>query len=64
MNLVVYADASFANNEDHSNQLRFAIFLTDNTTHANALHYTSFKSKRVVQSVVGGELYAMADAYD
>lgn len=31
---------------------------------ANCLHYSSYKSKRVVRSLLAGELYVVVDAYD
>lgn len=64
MTLVVFADASFANNADFSTQLGYCIFLGDNTNHPNCLHYASYKCKRVVRSVLGGELHGPAEAYD
>lgn len=64
MLLIVFADASFANNANFSTQFGYCIVLGDRSDRANCLHYLSYKSKRVVRRVLGGELYALADAYD
>lgn len=61
---VVFADASFANNVDFATQLGFMIIRCDQTSRASCLHYTSYKSKCVVRSTHGGDLYAWADGYD
>lgn len=62
--MVVFCDSSFANNADSSTQLGYVILLTDRTKRANWLHYASYKSKRIVRSVLGGETYAFADGFD
>ena len=62
--MVCYTYSSFANNEDNSTQLGYCIILTDKTGRANWLHYSSYKSKRVVRSVLGGETHAFADGFD
>lgn len=64
VHLRVYSDASFADKEDLSTQLGFLVLLCDRHNHCNILHYSSHKSRRVVRSVMGGEVYAMADGTD
>jgi hypothetical protein len=38
--------------------------LADETDACNIVHYTSYKSRRVVGSVIAGELHAFVDAFD
>lgn len=64
LHLRVYADACFANNEDLSTQMGFIILLCDHSNSCHVLDYSSKKCKRVVRSVLGGEVYAMAEAFD
>lgn len=64
LRLVVFSDASFANNPDMSTQLGYLVTLTDQSGKSNILHFTSYKSKRVVRSVLAGETHAFADAFD
>jgi hypothetical protein len=64
LKLKVYAYSSFANNGDFTSQLGYNILLTDKTDQCNISHYSSHKSRLVTRSVLGGELYAFADAFD
>lgn len=64
LHLRVYADASFATNEDLSSQLGYVVLLCDETDRCHLLDYTSRKSKRVVRSIMGGEVYDFMDAFD
>jgi hypothetical protein len=66
LKLIVFTDASFANNLDQSSQIGFIIVLTDgnNTKNANIIHWSSVKCKRVTRSVLASELYAMAYGFD
>ena len=64
LKLVVFTDASFANNKDFTSQIGFIICLTDNQNRANILHWSSIKCKRVTRSVLASELYAMAHGFD
>ncbi len=64
LKLKVYADSSFANNADYTSQLGYIVLLTDKTNTCHVLHYSSHKSRRVTRSVLGGEVYAFADAFD
>lgn len=60
----VFTDSSFANTPSLHSQLGFIVLLCDASGRANIIHYCSYKSKRVVRSVMGGECYAFADAFD
>jgi hypothetical protein len=61
--LLVFTDASFANNKDLSSQIGYILVLADGTN-ANILHWSSTKCKRVTRSVLASELYAMAHGFD
>jgi len=63
LQLLVFTDASFANNKDLSSQIGYVIVLADSKK-ANILHWSSIKCKRVTRSVLASELYAMAHGYD
>lgn len=64
LHLRVYADASFASNDDNSSQLGFVILLCDAVDRCHVLAYSSKKSRRVVRSIMAGEVYAFANAFD
>jgi hypothetical protein len=64
LKLKVYAYSSFANNDDFTSQLGYNILLTDKTDQCNIIHYSRHKSRRITRSVLGGEVYAFADAFD
>lgn len=64
LRLKVYADASFASNDDGSSQLGYIILLCDDRGACHVLSYSSKKSRRVVRSIMAGEVYAFANAFD
>lgn len=64
VHLRVYADASFASNDDLTSQLGFLILLCDDENKFHVLDHSSRKSRRVVRSIMGAELYAFTDAFD
>lgn len=64
LQLRVYSDASYSNNEDKSSQLGYIIFLMDKHNRCQPLFWSSHKSKRVSRSVLGSETMAFADAFD
>lgn len=64
LRIISHADASFANLADLKTQLGFVILLSDSTNPVNWLHFRSYKCKRVVRSVLGGETHAFADSFD
>lgn len=64
LSIRVYADALFANNENLTTQLGYVLALCDGEGRCNLLHYSSHKSRRVVRSVMAGEVLAFADGFD
>src|SRR6266480_5240874 len=64
LQLIVFTDASFANNKDLSSQIGFVIVLADRNNQANVIHWSSIKCKRITRSVLAAELYAMAHSFD
>jgi hypothetical protein len=64
LKLVIFTDASFANNKDHSLQIGFVIALVDDSGKANIFHWSSIKCKRVTRSVLVSELYALVYGFD
>lgn len=64
LRLQVYSDSSFANNQDSSSQLGYFIVMADSSNRCNILQYRSFKSRRVVRSVIGADVYAFTEAFD
>jgi len=59
-----YADASYATNADGSSQVGFIILLCDSSGQAHILSYSSRKCRRVVHSIMAGEVYAFSAAFD
>jgi len=59
-----YADASFASNDDLSSQLGYIVLLCDGHSRCHVMTYSSRKSRRVVKSIMAGEVYVFADAFD
>ena len=64
LSLLVFTDASFANNKDLSSQISFVIILTDQNQSANILYQSSIKCKRVTCSILASKLYALAYGFD
>jgi hypothetical protein len=64
LRLLVFTDASFANNRDLSSQIGYVLVLADGAGRANILHWSSTKCKRVTRSVLASELYGMAHGFD
>lgn len=62
--IAVYSDAAFSTRQDHKSQLRYLILLCDGNNNCNILHFSSTKSKRIALSVLGSEVYALADGFD
>ncbi len=63
LRLVIFIDSSFVNNSDLFSQIEYVICLAD-ATHANILHWSSIKCKRVTRSVLAAELFAMIHDFD
>lgn len=64
LRIIAMRDASFTNNKDLSSQLGNIIVLTDSSQYGNTLSFSSYKSKRIVRSVLGAETYSFADCFD
>lgn len=64
LRLISHADASFANLSDLRTQLGFVVLPIDKTGRVNWFHFRSYKCKRVVRSVLGGETHAFVDSFD
>ena len=72
LKLLVFVDASFANNKDMSSQIGYVIVLANERKYddskvaikGNIIHWSSTKCKRVTRSVLASELYAMVAGFD
>ena len=64
LQLIVFTDASFANNADLISQIGYIIVLADGNNGANIIHWSSVKCKRITRSVLASELYGMALGFD
>lgn len=62
--IMCYSDISSANNADSSTQLGYCIFLVDHMGKSTWIHFISYKSKRVLRSILGGQTYVFVDAFD
>lgn len=57
-------DAPLASNEFHSSQIYFLVILRGVTNKSHILKFASKKSRYIVHSIMGGELYACTDVFD
>lgn len=57
--ILAYSDQSFRGNDDGSYQVGFMIFLTDKYNTTSLFDYSSIKSRRLVQSVLGAETFGI-----
>ena len=64
LSLLVFTDASFANNKDLSLQIGFVIIFIDRNQSANILHWSLIKCKRVTYSILASKLYALAYGFN
>jgi hypothetical protein len=64
LRLTVYTDSSYANCEDLSSEIGFVVMLTDVSGKCAVLDYAGKKSRRVVRSILGGEMMAFAEGFD
>ncbi len=63
LQLIVFTNSSFANNRNLFSQIDYVICLAD-SKHANVVHWSSVKCKRVTRSVLAAELYALVHDFD
>ena len=64
LNLLVFINASFANNKDLLSQISFVIVLMDHNQDTNILYWSLIKCKWVTRSILAFELYALAYGFD
>lgn len=64
LHIRIYAEASFPGKDEFSSHLGFIILLSDSTNSDYILEYSSRNYKRIVGSILGGEVYALADGID
>jgi hypothetical protein len=64
LRLVVFSDAEFNTNADHTSQTGYFIALVDQTNKANVIAYRSKKCRRVTRSSFASELLALMEAFD
>lgn len=57
-------DASFGTNDDLSSQVGYIVHLCGGEDQSHVVDYASYKSKRVVRSIMGGDTYAFMVAFD
>lgn len=60
---IVYTDAAFSANFDHTTLLRYLVLLGDALGKRNILYYSSSESRGVAWSVLGSEMYAFPDGF-
>ena len=59
-----FSEAAYANNHDITSQLGRIILVTDDTNADIPISFKSYKSRRVVRSVLSAEVIAFADMFD
>jgi hypothetical protein len=64
LRVVVFADASFAQNEDLSSQVGYIVLLLDAEHQCAPIMHRSYKAKRTTQSELAAEAIALADGFD
>lgn len=57
-------EASLASNQDMTTHLGFVFFLTDDSGKLIAIHFNSYKARRVTRSVMGAELISSSYLFD
>ena len=64
LRITAYSDAAFANNAELSSHLGRKVLLTDDNHNSIPVSYKSYRSRRVVRSVLSAEVFAFADLFD
>ena len=72
MKLFVFVNRSFTNNKDFSSQIRYKIFIVNETLYkdnlfeitGNLIHFSSIKCKRVTRSILVSEIYGIVGGID
>lgn len=63
INLVLYYDRSFATNKNGTCEVQYR-YISDKHKRENLIDYASNKSRRVAISVLGAEMFGLAQAFD
>lgn len=58
------SDASFVSHADMTFQLRFVIGLMDKNNFAIVVHYSSFKARCIISSMLAADLFVLVHAVD
>jgi hypothetical protein len=61
--LMIFTNSSLTNNQDLWSQIDYVICLT-NSKHVNVVHWSLIKCKRVIESVLTAEWYALVHDFD
>ena len=59
-----HSDAGFATNQDLTSQLDMVVVLLDKLENAAIMCYSSWKSRKVIRSVLAAEVYALSACND
>ena len=59
--IIRFSDAAFANNHDLTSQLGRLVMLADKINRINMISFKSYKSRRVIRSVLAAEVIAFSD---
>ncbi len=63
LKLMIFTDVAFANTLDLHSQIDYVVCFT-NDVHANLIHWSSIKCKRITRSVLAIELYVMINDFN
>jgi hypothetical protein len=61
---VVFSDAGFNTNIDHTSQIGYILAIVDENNKANVIAYASKKGRTATHSVFASELLALMEAFD
>ena len=64
LHAVGFADASIAMTMHPSSQLGYLVLMADNSDGAIAVHFKSYKARRVVRSAMAAKLTALSDMFN
>lgn len=63
LEIMTYADSSYANIDDLSTQVEYAILLADDANRLDWISFRNYKCRRIIRSVLGKETYAFVDCF-
>ena len=64
LSLLIFIDASFANNKDLLLQIGFVLVFIDYNQDVNILHWSLIKCKQITYNVLASKLYILAYGFD